>query len=259
LFQKKAMRRRFFVDRFEQGHAVIRGDDAHHLARVLRAAPGQVYELSDGEALWLARIEGAFRDRVEFALVEQLPAAVPKLSIALLLSIVKFDRFEWALEKSTELGIAEIAPLAAARSEKSLAAAATKRMARWQKIVVEAAQQCRRLRAPALHPVHRPASAFSAEFLSSLFPAPTMRDPFPPLKILLSEAAEAAPLRTVLDPNPGSSCYVLAIGPEGGWTDSERSAARAAGFAEASLGSLILRTETAVVAALAAITYALGA
>ena len=252
------MRRRFFVDKFEDGRAEIRGDDAHHLARVLRAAPGQLYELSDGVALWLARIETASRDGVQFALVEQLPAAVPKLRIALLLSIVKFDSFEWALEKATELGVSEIVPLAAARSEKSLVAAAAKRSARWQKILVESAQQSRRLRPPALHAVERPATAFTAAFLGSLFAPTSLLEPSLPLKLFLSEFANAPPLRAVLDPNPRSSCYILAVGPEGGWTEPERDAAMAGGFAEATLGSLSLRTETAVTAALASLNYALG-
>ncbi len=113
------MRRRFFVECFEGRRAVLQGDAAHHAARVLRVAPGQVYELSDGSAVWLARVDAAGGKAVEFSLLEQLPAALPKLQTVLLLSIVKFDRFEWALEKATELGVAEIVPLAAARSEKA--------------------------------------------------------------------------------------------------------------------------------------------
>ena len=252
------MRRRFFVDKFEDRRAEIRGDDAHHLARVLRAAPGQLYELSDGAALWLARIETVSRDDVQFALVEQLPAATPKLRIALLLSVVKFDSFEWALEKATELGVSAIVPLCAARSEKSLVAAAAKRSARWQKILVESAQQSRRLRPPSLHAVERPATAFSADFVASLCPATSLVESFSPVKVFLSESANAPPLRAVLEPKVNWSFYILAVGPEGGWTEPERDAARAGGFAEASLGSLILRTETAVTAALASLNYALG-
>jgi hypothetical protein len=118
------MRRRFFVEEFAHNAAALRGESAGHLARVLRAEPGQLYELSDGRELWLARIERVSRDEIGFALVERLPAAAPRIAISLLLSIVKMDRFEWALEKATELGVSEIVPLAAERSERALAAAA---------------------------------------------------------------------------------------------------------------------------------------
>src|SRR5271154_5033104 len=103
------MRRRFFVDRFESNSAALRGDAAEHLGRVLRAEPGQLYELSDGQRVWLARIERVVLskrgdNRIEFALAEPIPAREPALQIELLLSLVKFDRFEWCVEKATELG-----------------------------------------------------------------------------------------------------------------------------------------------------------
>jgi len=236
------MRRRFFVDSFENQSAVIEGDAAHHLGRVLRAQRGQLYELSDGSSAWLARIESVSRDRVDFTLLEPLATYVPKLETTLLLSVVKFDAFEWALEKATELGIARIVPLAAARSEKALLAAAPKRADRWKKILLESSQQCRRLRLPILEPLCKPDAAF-----------PTYKCR---VAILLSESTEAQSLRKALD-GVQTGAATLAIGPEGGWTDPEFAAARAAGFHEASLGRLILRTETAVVASLAALTYAL--
>jgi len=111
----------------------MRGEEAHHLARVLRAEPGQLYELSDGASVWLAKVERTARDLIEFSLVEQIPAVEPTLTTALLLSIVKFDRFEWALEKATELGVSAIVPFAADRSEKSLIAAAALPTASWRR------------------------------------------------------------------------------------------------------------------------------
>jgi 16S rRNA (uracil1498-N3)-methyltransferase len=237
------MRRRFFVERFSGQTAVIGGETAHHLGRVLRAQQGQLYELSDGSKVWLCRIETVARDRVDFALIEELPAKHPTVDVTLLLSIVKFDAFEWAIEKATELGVATIVPLASARSEKALLAAAKKRAERWAKILIEASQQSRRLRVPVLAVLTPPLQRFAAH------PDAT--------KILLSEQSDVPPLREVLSrANPAQA--VLAIGPEGGWTDSESAAARAAGFHEASLGHLILRTETAVVAALASLNYACG-
>jgi 16S rRNA (uracil1498-N3)-methyltransferase len=239
------VRRRFFVEQFEVMTAVMEGEAAHHLGRVLRAQTGQLYELSDGQRVWLSRIERASRDRVEFALVEELPAHTPALDVTLLLAVVKFDAFEWALEKATELGVARIVPLAAARSEKGLLAAAAKRSERWRKILLEASQQSRRVRLPILSELITPQQAF-ADGKSSRC-------------VLLSERPDAPSMRDVLSATGTVAKATLAIGPEGGWTDAEISAARTTGFAEASLGKLILRTETAVIAALAAINYALGA
>jgi 16S rRNA (uracil1498-N3)-methyltransferase len=239
------MRRRFFIEQFDGERAVMEGDAAHHVGRVLRAQPGQMYELSDGERVWLARVESVGRERVEFALVEKLDAYQPKLEVTLLLAVVKFDAFEWALEKATELGVRRIVPLAAARSEKGLLAAAAKRTGRWEKILMEASQQSRRLRVPALAGVVKPEQAFAEQKEARC--------------VMLSERADAAALREVLASGGATAKAALAIGPEGGWTDAEIVAARSAGFAEASLGKLILRTETAVIASLAAMNYALGA
>src|SRR5215470_6480813 len=128
------MRRRFFVDAFDADRAVLTGYAAHHLGRVLRAEPGQFYELSDGSSVRLGKIEFAGRDHVEFSLLEAIPFRVSHLHKTLLLAIVKFDAFEWALEKATELGVDRVIPLAADRSEKGLLAAAGKRADRWKKI-----------------------------------------------------------------------------------------------------------------------------
>src|SRR5580704_591837 len=140
----------------------MEGEAAHHLGRVLRAQPGQLYELSDGSRVFLGRIDLVTRDRVDFALLEELAAHPPAIDITLLLSVVKFDAFEWALEKATELGVSTIGPLAAARSEKGLLAAAAKRAGRWQKILLESSQQSRRVSVPVLEDLSGPPEAFAA-------------------------------------------------------------------------------------------------
>ncbi len=264
------MRRRFFVDRFEHDSASLRDETAEHLGRVLRAETGQLYELSDGKRVWLARVERVAiskrgPNRIDFALVEPIEAPEPSLQIELLISIVKFDRFEWCLEKATELGVDEIIPLAAARTDKALVAAAGKRHERWNRILVESAQQSRRLRPPILHAALLPDKAFARSSAA--------------LQVFLSERREAKSLRKVLDevspsvaqallPVRSSSATdpqtratpttSLAVGPEGGWTDDEIASARANGFIEASLGKKVLRTETAVVASLAVMQFALA-
>lgn len=238
------MRRRFFVDKFNAGHAALRGEAAQHLGRVLRAEPGQLYELSDGSEVWLARIDKISRGSgvaIEFNLTEKIPVQESPLRIRLLLSIVKFDRMEWCLEKAAELGVNEIVPLAAERSEKKLVQAAAKRSERWEKILFESAQQSRRLRPPILSAVKKSENAFATAAEE--------------LKIILSERADAPPLCVVFAGAPAPQ-ICLAIGPEGGWTDAEISVAAQNGFREASLGREILRTETAVIAALAVARYA---
>jgi 16S rRNA (uracil1498-N3)-methyltransferase len=218
------------------------GDAAHHLGRVLRAEPGQIYELSDGTSVWLGKIESAGKDHVEFSLVEPIPVRRSSLEKTLLLAVVKFDAFEWALEKATELGVKRIVPLAAARSEKGLLAAAGKRGERWKKILFESSQQSRRVRLPSIEAVTAPQEAFVASQSN--------------LKVMLSERSDTRPLKKILAGRTAGT-VALAIGPEGGWTDEEFFAAGKAGFEEASLGSLILRTETAVTACLASVNYAL--
>jgi 16S rRNA (uracil1498-N3)-methyltransferase len=223
----------------------MRGETADHLGRVLRAETGQLYELSDGSAVWLARVENVAlakrgESRIEFSLIEPIEAREPMLALDLLISVVKFDRFEWCLEKATELGVNEIVPLAAARTDKALIDAAGKRRARWERILVESAQQARRLRAPALAEIARPAKAFAKSRADC--------------KVLLSERTAAPPIREILEADHISAA-TLAIGPEGGWTGDEFEGAREAGFAEVSLGENILRTETAVIAALSVIRF----
>jgi len=239
------VRRRFFVEQFANHMAAMRGEGAHHLGRVLRGEPGQVYELSDGNSVFLAKIDRVSRDQIDFALLEPVAVPPPRLHLALLLSIVKFERFEWALEKATELGVDEIVPLAAERSERALVSAAAKRATRWSKILLESAQQARCLRPPMLASTSKPPDAF--------------RNARAPMRLILSERPEAPSLRNrfALSCAEASGRSVdtvdiaLAVGPEGGWTTPEFAAAAASGFQEASLGSNILRTETAVTAALA--------
>jgi 16S rRNA (uracil1498-N3)-methyltransferase len=221
----------------------MEGEAAHHLGRVLRAQTGQLYELSDGKQVWLGRIESVGRDRIQFALLEELPVVHVDVNVTLLLAVVKFDAFEWAIEKATELGVNTIVPLAAERSEKALLAAAAKRADRWKRILLEASQQSRRVRVPVLAGLAKPDGAFASRRAA--------------LGVMLSERATAPPLRKVLQGQRAASA-TLAIGPEGGWTDVEFAAAERCGFLEASLGRRILRTETAVITALASLNFALG-
>ena len=231
-------RRRFFVDQIREGMAEMRGEDAHHLARVLRAEAGRTYEVSDGSSVWLAEIIDARPDRVVFRCIEPVESPELPAHITLCASLVKFDRFEWIVEKATELGVERIIPVEAARSEKGLAQAAAKRRERWQRIALESSQQSRRARVPEILPAVRYQEALrtAADF-----------------RYFLDEASTAPILGAFPAARQASDCVAVLTGTEGGWTDEERAGALAAGWTPVSLGSLILRAETAVTAALAVI------
>ena len=231
-------RRLFFVPKVRNGKADLEGEDARHLRRVLRAEPGQKYELSDNQQLYLAEIDTIGKDIVSFHVIETLQPVQPSLRLTLLTALIKFDRLEWILEKATELGVERILPVDAARSEKGLMDASRKRSERWQRIAREASQQSRRVSAPEILPAVR--------FTQCLGEAADYR-------YFLEEGA-APPVLQIAPPDRKASDHVaLLLGPEGGWTGEERSQAAAAGWQPVSLGPLVLRAETAAAAALAVI------
>jgi 16S rRNA (uracil1498-N3)-methyltransferase len=231
------LRRRFFVDQVRNGHAEISGPDARHLTRVLRVESGQRYEISDNRNVYLAEIETARKERVIFRTIEKLAAEESPLHVTLCAAIVKFDRFEWMLEKATELGAARIIPVIAVRTEKGLDKAARKRLERWRRIAIEASQQSRRAHLPQ---VSEPVKLAEALAISATH------------RYALDEIPAAPALAGALPAqrSPGDSVALL-IGPEGGWTQEERTEFTSAGWQPVSLGPLILRAETAAVAALA--------
>jgi 16S rRNA (uracil1498-N3)-methyltransferase len=227
-------RRRFFVDQVRKGQAEITGDSAHHLTRVLRVEAGQKFEITDNQTAWLASVETARKDLVRFNVIEELAAAPEVPPITLYLALIKFERFEWAVEKATELGVTRIVPVEANRSEHGLFAGAQKRAERWKRIARESSEQSRRLRVPEVaDPIRLP---------EALNDSSTHR-------CWLDEQPGAMPLLNALTLHAGDSTALL-IGPEGGWIDAERSQFAAARWTAASLGPSILRAETAVCAAL---------
>jgi 16S rRNA (uracil1498-N3)-methyltransferase len=124
------------------------GEEARHLTRVLRVEPGQRFEISDNRVAWLAEVTEARGARVVFRVIEPLESPDFPVHITLVAAIVKFDRFEWMIEKATELGVERIVPMEAARTERGLFEAARKRAERWGRIARESSQQSRRTRVP---------------------------------------------------------------------------------------------------------------
>jgi 16S rRNA (uracil1498-N3)-methyltransferase len=232
-------RRRWIADRWTATTASLTGDQAAHLARVLRAEPGQVYDVVSNGFLHRAEIISVSEAEVLFALHEELEsdAALP---LHLLVAVFKFDHMEWAIEKATELGIARITPILARRTEKHLAQSALKRTERWRRIALEASKQSRRTDIPN---IADPISLKQA-----------LAEESSPTRILLSETEQTLTLTAALKAATSSqqeTDTALAIGPEGGWTAEEMSLFTQHQWQSVTLGPRILRAETAAIAAIA--------
>jgi 16S rRNA (uracil1498-N3)-methyltransferase len=233
-------RRRWIADKIEGNQAFLYGQNAEHLARVLRARVGQEFEVAAENRVYLGRIKQISGQEVTFELSQELESVEEqgKGGVTLWLAIFKFDRMEWAIEKATELGVVRIVPLIAQRSDTHLAATAQKRAERWRRIVREASQQSRRNSPPeVLNPVKLKQALTNAD----------------EARVVLSEVEEESQLGAVLREFNPSDPVSLAVGPEGGWTETELEAFSSAGWRAASLGANILRAETAAIAALAVV------
>jgi len=227
-------RRRWIADEVIGNRAALVGAHAEHLSRVLRARLGQEFDISTDHGVRRGTIAAIHEGRIEFELAEEVTAAT-ELPVTLALSIFKFDHMEWAIEKCTELGVREIVPVIAQRTDAHLAAAAAKRVERWRRIAREAAEQSRRAHSPDINEPLKLRKILGTES---------------DLRIVLAEFNASTSLKEALQNVEGRS-ILIAIGPEGGWTEAEHQAFTEAGWIAASLGGTILRAETAAVAAMA--------
>jgi 16S rRNA (uracil1498-N3)-methyltransferase len=230
-------RRRWIADEVSGNNAALTGQHADHLLRVLRARIGQEFDIVANAVIRRGTIVSIADGRVDFDLGEELSAESPAIQLVVLLAIFKFDRMEWAIEKCTELGVSRILPVIARRTDSHLASASAKRLERWRRIALQAAEQSRRNTPPEISDPMKLRDAL-------VTPAK--------LKIVLSEAEQQVRLPEI--PNQsGDGQVLLAVGPEGGWTEDELDLFQKEGWISASLGPTILRAETAAIAA-AAIT-----
>jgi 16S rRNA (uracil1498-N3)-methyltransferase len=211
-------RRRWIADTWDEATALIAGEQASHLIRVLRAQPGMEFDVVAGGHVWHSVLAGITGDSVRFNLVAEVEAD-PALPVTLLLSVFKFDRMEWAIEKATELGAERIVPVIARRSEKHLAQAAASRAERWRRVALEASKQARR---SDVLQIEKPVA----------------------LKVAVKDHPEA--VRLVL-----AEQERMAAGPEGGWTAEEEALFDSENWKPVSLGPRILRAETAAITAMA--------
>jgi len=237
-------RRRWIADTSTDTTASLLGAQAEHLARVLRAQPGIEADIVVNGHVYHASIASVSTEEVAFNLIEEL-SSEPALPITLLLSVFKFDRMEWAIEKATELGVATIVPIIARRTEKHLAQAADKRVDRWRRIAQEAAKQSRRADLPVIE--------------DPVALATRLQRPSTAQHILLAENELDITLRQRIEAALTASGSELpnieiAIGPEGGWTNEELALFQKHNWQSASLGPRILRAETAAIASLAIVS-----
>lgn len=238
---------RAFVDAaLPPGARIALPDDvATHMVRVLRLAPGDGCVLFNGDGHdYDARIVAANKRGAEVEVLAARAVDVESpLRLVLLQGIARGERMDLVLQKATELGIAAIVPVTSERSEVKLAGErADRRLAHWRGVVASACGQCGRARLPA---VEEPAALDAA---CAALPAGTLR-------LLLDPAADDA-VATVA--GPGDAGIVLAVGPEGGWSPRDRATLEAAGFRGIRLGPRVLRTETAGLAAIAALQARFG-
>ena len=226
---------------------VVTDEDHRYLTRVLRLGAGDRLTLFDGAGEEVdVEISRLGPRALELRVLARHQAPVPQgPELTLIQALARGEKLDFVVQKATELGVHRIIPVSTVRAVPQLEALrSTTRRARWQKIAREAARQSGRADLPEVEPLTTFALAVAA----------TPRDA---LKLLFWEGARAQHLREVLPAQPPAR-VVLAIGPEGGFADEEVQRAREAGFVVVGLGPRILRTETAALAALAVINFALG-
>jgi 16S rRNA (uracil1498-N3)-methyltransferase len=244
------VKRRFFVrpEDIREHELRLRGDEASHLARVLRLGPGAQVEVFNGHGCeYVARVERVETDAVVCRILRQTEVQPAQtVSITLGQGLPKADKFEWVIQKTTELGVSAIVPLMTERviPQISQRHAATK-VDRWEKLAREACKQSGRATVPRLWPP-TPLEAFYGSCQSS------------ELKLVLWEGEGRRSLRTVLAVSEPVASVAIVVGPEGGLTAREVAHGEAYGFLAVGLGKRILRTETAGLVAVAVLQYRFG-
>ena len=240
----------FFIERGAiQGETVsITGPLARHLKGSLRVRPGENVWLAEaGGPRYEVRITAADRDRLTGRVLSEIPLPPPRLPrITVGVALIKGDGMEWAIQKATELGAARLVPLITARTVvRPNAARAGHQTRRWRSIALEAAQQSMQWDVPAVA---------EPESFDAWCAAPDSNA----CRLILWETPRGTSLRDRLRRQPRPDSVTLAIGPEGGFAPGEVEKAERSGFEAVSLGTRILRSESAVLAALAIVQYEWG-
>jgi 16S rRNA (uracil1498-N3)-methyltransferase len=247
---------RFFVSPavLERQPVVLDGDQAHQIRRVLRMHPGERATLLDnrGGAFEASLVSYGDSD-ARFEIVRRWTATgEPRAHITLYQAMLKGERFAWALQKGTEVGVSRFVPIVCERSVVNDLRTADEKRERWERIIQEAAEQSGRGRLPMLE------SALTFETAIRLGPSP-LTAPGPLRLILWEEESEATLRQALVGCNlAGGARIEVLVGPEGGFTVDEVSRAERCDVRKVSLGPRILRAETAGVVAAAVILYEAG-
>jgi 16S rRNA (uracil1498-N3)-methyltransferase len=221
--------------------ATLTGDEARHLSQVLRTKPGDEITVFDGEGRRaMARVLTVSRDRVSLELRESERPPMPLPEITLAQAIPKGKTMDLIVQKAVELGVARIQPLV---TRHTIVHPGEGKSGKWRRIAVEACKQCGQDRLPVI------------DDPQSFDPWLAGRLPGGGLPLIASLAPGALPMREQLRRHPGITAATLLVGPEGDFAPEETHAAIAAGFLPVSLGSIILRVETATLFCLSALRY----
>lgn len=240
----------FFISSTQvaDGAVTITGPLCDHLRGSLRVAEGEAFWVGDERRTrYLVRASQVTKQALVGRVIEERtgpPSQSPPITLAQ--AILKGDKMDWVVQKSTELGVASLLPIVTShtivrpRSERHQA-----QQERWQKIALEASQQAERWEVPEIAAPCDTVAFFEAQSSA-------------PCRLILSERSDGQSLTTVALPSQPDESVVIAIGPEGGWTKEELGKAAACGFLPVTLGQRILRAETAALAALSVIQSRLG-
>jgi 16S rRNA (uracil1498-N3)-methyltransferase len=239
----------FAPDRLAGGRVTFDHDETHHLARVLRLRPGDVVVASSGDGLdHTVRIETLGETATGTVIATRTRGNESPLEVTLMQGVPKGDKMETIVRMATELGVARVRPALTERTIVQLETSRWRERARrWQRVAKEATKQCGRAVVPEIAVPQSLGACLDA--LGA--PAPGE------LRICVWEGA-SAPLAPALDAAADATRVHVLVGPEGGLAVPEVDAARRAGFTVASLGSRVLRTETAAAVVLAVLQYRLG-
>ena len=233
-------------NQISDGAILLSGEEKHHIVNVLRLKPNERIKVFDGNGNeYLALLQNFDKHTIVSEILEHRYILPTKPAVILFQGLPKFDKFDQIVQKTTELGVAEIVPVSCQRSIPKLKSdASAKRVSRWQRIANEASKQCGRAYLPKVREI----TEFSKCFTKLDFD----------LSLILWEEERKLGLKSILTQNLNAERVGLFVGPEGGFSPKEVDIAISAGAIPVSLGSNILRTETAAIVGVAIILYELG-
>jgi len=232
---------RFFVPAVSWDLGELPESEARHASQVLRMTEGDKAIVFDrtGRAAEI-ELRDVRKKHAGFAILREWREERPRPEIHLIVALIKNERFDWLVQKATELGAASIRPVAAARSVIKLEGKdAAKRKSKWEQTAIEAAKQCGHLVLPEIFAVARAGDAFRST-PDGLKAIPALHPGGKSVGEFFSE---------------GPSNVIFAIGPEGDWTEEEMQEALASGFVPVNLGRHVLRSETAALHVLSAAAH----